>query len=442
MIRTFLAIAALAQATPTPPASPAPAAMAEVERVGSTPLWPGFDPRKVPVAIFDGTQTWLFHHPHPPDGFVPVAASPGAFVHAGRIPEIAANSSVSIGGVPTATVILATGTAQTPLQAAALVVHEAFHVFQRQHHPSWQANEADSFTYPVEDAGALSLRLLETTTLREALDAQSDDASAGWAAAALALRRARFGRIGADAASYERGSEMNEGLAEYLQRKVDGTPAAEALPAGDFPTEQVRARTYRTGRALALLLDRLHPVWQATLEGGDRRSLDELLADALARAGAEPAEIGEDEREAAWLDALRDVARLGKARAQRRVAFLAAPGWRVLVESAGVPLQLEGFDPMNVERVGPLEVLHTRWLKLRNASGSIEVLGHAALTESAGTHPLLDGVHRITITGLAQAPEPSLAAGAVGLTAAGVTLRFAGAHAVVSGQTLTITLAP
>ena len=45
----------------------------EIERIaGMKPLWPGFDPLKIPLAIYSGEATYLFRHPAPPEGFVPV----------------------------------------------------------------------------------------------------------------------------------------------------------------------------------------------------------------------------------------------------------------------------------------------------------------------------------------------------------------------------------
>lgn len=45
---------------------------------------------------------------------------------------------------------------------AALATHEIFHVFQRALHPGRSGNEADYFTYPVDDTTALALRRVET----------------------------------------------------------------------------------------------------------------------------------------------------------------------------------------------------------------------------------------------------------------------------------------
>ncbi|MEZ0472304.1 hypothetical protein [Luteimonas salinilitoris] len=62
------------------PAQERPLAAADLEREvarlaaehAGEGLWPGFDPLAVPLAVYDGKRTFLFRHPSPPEGFVPV----------------------------------------------------------------------------------------------------------------------------------------------------------------------------------------------------------------------------------------------------------------------------------------------------------------------------------------------------------------------------------
>lgn len=325
-------------------------------------LWPGFDPQKIPVAIYDGQRTTLRNHPSPPPEF-----KDG--VYEGRHPAVTGNSSLPIGGIETATVLAAHPT-------PGLIAHEQFHVHERTKHPAWSANEADLFVYPADDAEAFALLRRETEALRNALNG---DQSA--ARLALEYRRQRFARIGATAAKYERGSELNEGLATYIQHRVDGG----AVVLADGPPDGVRDRIYQSGLAYALLLDRWAPRWQEALEGGDPRSLDELLAAAL----LPPVDVSAEIRE------------LVAKREQRKRDFLAQPGWRITITAKDQPFFPKRFDPLNVHVVGKGEVLHTRFLQL----DGIEILGRSALTEAAGEHPLFNGVRSVTLTGLAQKPE-------------------------------------
>jgi hypothetical protein len=273
-----------------------------------------------------------------------------------------------IGGIETATVL---ATNATP----GLIAHEQFHVHQRTKHPTWSANEADLFTYPVDDAEAFGLLRRETEALRHALNGDKSAAQL-----ALELRRRRFARIGETATKYERGSELNEGLATYVQHRVDGGPIVLA----DGPPDGVRDRVYQSGLAYATLLDRWDPKWRETLENGDPRSLDELLAAAI-----DP-----------QIDVTAEIRELVAKREQRKRAFLEQPGWTITITAKDQPFFPKRFDPLNVHVVGKGEVLHTRFLQL----DGIEILGRAALTEAAGEHPLFNGVRSVTLTGLATEP--------------------------------------
>ncbi|HVG23902.1 MAG TPA: hypothetical protein VND45_07090 [Thermoanaerobaculia bacterium] len=323
-------------------------------------VWPGFAMERIPVAIFDGKRTTLHDHPSPPP----------EFPYEGRHPLVNANSSVAIGGVETATIV-------SPHPTPALIAHEKFHVYQRTHHPQWSANEADLFAYPEEEVEAVSLQLREFDALQQAL---AGDACA--TRLALALRRERFARIGATAAAYERGTELNEGLATYVEHRVANAPVVLQRKEG------ARERMYQSGLALAVLLDRYDPKWKETLERGDARSLDELLA-----AAVEPKTT-----------AAQDVQKLRESRGQRRREFIEAKGWKVII-TAQRPFFPERFDPLNVQIFGNGEVLHTRFVRLKGEDGAIEIMGRAALTEGAGAHPLFNGVRRIVLTGFAKKPE-------------------------------------
>ena len=461
----------------------------EVERIAvERTFWPGFDPLSVPLAIYSGDRTYLFRHPSPPEGFAPLpGAGPAILVYDGRHPAVIANTSVEIGGVVTAT-LLADGGAGEPLglrELAAVALHEAFHVFQRQRHPRWSANEADLLTYPTDDAGLLALRRRESAALRRALAALTgaDDATAAcWARLALEARRERFAAMEPAFAAYERGAEMNEGLAAYIEVRAAGRATVE-LPESGFPPAAVRVRAYTVGPALAFLLDRFRPGWQVALEEDDAQHLDELLRAALdaragevrrgevragdasagdarsgdARSGAarlgDAGRCGFDAGEAAELErvAREDVAALIARRAERRKAFDARDGWRVVVEpAAGRPLWPQGFDPINLEHVDG-GLLHTRFLRIGNDSGELEAIdGEGAdievLTEAAGPHPLFAGIARATIAGLVERPEVgggdrrSDDGGRIVLRAPGFTASFRDADVEERGRVLVVRL--
>ena len=259
----------------------------EVERIaGEQVLWPGFAPLAIPLAVYDGQQTYLFRHPAAPPGFAPVPGTvPPALASAGRHPAVTANSSADLGGVMTATV-LADGAngRRPPAELAAVALHESFHVYQRAHHAGWSGNEGDLLTYPVQNAEALALRRLESDALRRALANTENTGAACWARVAISYRRQRFEAVDSAFGRYERLSELNEGLAAYVQLRASGESSVR-IPAEEFPPAAVRLRVYTIGPALALLLDRLSPGWQQSLEADDRQTLDGMLEQAVNRAG-------------------------------------------------------------------------------------------------------------------------------------------------------------
>jgi len=400
-------------------------------------LWPGFDPLAVPLAIFDGERTTLFRHPAPPAGFVQDSSdAPGAFVQAGRFEAITANSSATIGGVPSATLMVGQAPAEAlPLNLAAVAIHESFHVFQRERHPGWMGNEADLFTYPTDSVELLAQRRLETDALRRALAADDEAEMACWARQALAMRGQRYARMDSVYSAYERGTELNEGLATYVEMRAAGRQALE-IPPEEFGPTQLRRRAYTTGAALALLLDRFQPGWPAAFNANDDQTLDEALAARLGTGSVcefAAADVAEAERQASA-----DVARLSQERERQLARFEERPGWKLVIEVVGgEPLWPQGFDPLNVERVGGTRILHTRYLCLGNSSGRLEVLNHAALTDGSGPHPLFNGIRVVELTGLPE-PELSRAQGTVTLKAEGLTLAFKGASAQRRGEVITV----
>lgn len=432
------------------------AVVAEVDRIAAArTLWPNFDPRRVPVEIYDGHTTLLFRHPAPPPEFISLSSRQGVWAFPGRHETVTANASVKLNNVWTATVMLKSGGRQSPKQSlrerAALVIHEAFHVFQRERHPKWSGNELELFVYPFDDPELLALRRLESESLRRADTARKLPDARCWARLALQARRERFARMTKGAVSYERATELNEGLARYVEARAARTRTAN-LPADEYAVADVRTRAYATGHALALLLERFAPAWATRLEAGEGLSLDELLAATLpsqeprpARAAAvAPCALPKSFAESARSRARMDVAGLIERRAVLRREFDAQSGWKIIIKAdAGAPLWPQGFDPLNVLRLGPREVLHTRYLKLGNDAGAIEILDRRSLTEGAGAeHPLWGGVRQLTLAGISAEPLAKESAGTMTISADAVKAEFRGARLERAGQTISIILQP
>jgi hypothetical protein len=409
----------------------------QFDRIGTQPLWPGFEPTTTAVEVYDGSNTYLDHHPKPPEGFTPVAGAPGVFIFPGQHDSVRANTGTELNGVPTATADISKSKATTREQAA-LLIHETFHVYEKTAHPKWAPNEAELFTYPFEDAEALYRRRAETAWLVDALQQtypnQTLQSKTCVAELALKQRQGRFRLMSAGAAAYERGIELNEGLAQYVEYKSIGKPPA--LTGQDFPLELIRQRGYATGQALAVLLDRFSPDWQKTIAD---TPLDELLTRSISKTGCQIG-IPPAAQEKLRKEAAREIQELFTARTQRKQSFLAAPGWRIEIIAGKEPLWPQGFDPWNVQNLGNNDILHTRWAKLGNAAGAIEALDHPSLTEGVGPHPLFNGAKRYLITGLAAPPSINEKDGKITIDSPGAKGTFTGASVTTIGQTVVVRL--
>src|SRR5688500_16821316 len=108
-----------------PPGSGAFRIDEEVRRLASRPLWPGFDPAKVPLAVFDGERTFLFRHPSPPPEFRRVADRPETAVVAGQHPLVRANTSVAMGDARPETLLLDATEEANVRESAAVAEPEA-----------------------------------------------------------------------------------------------------------------------------------------------------------------------------------------------------------------------------------------------------------------------------------------------------------------------------
>lgn len=423
----------------------------EVQRLaGERVFWPGWEPLSIPLAVFTGEKTYLFRHPSPPAGFSGLeGVGSNVFVTDGRHPEVTSNSSAEIGGTSTATLV-ADGprASRSANELAAVALHEAFHVYQRRRHPGWAGNEGDVFRYPTEDGRLLGLRRLESAALRRALGAADAAGTACWTRTALGFRRERFAGMDPAFPAYERLTELNEGLATYIQELARGKTTIE-IPAAELPSTEFRARIYVIGPALAFLLDRLRPGWQAALEADDKQFLDPMLESAVSgetQKGAAPCTLGADEVAEIQRTAQADAAAVAAMRIERRKTFDARPGWRVVIETAeGKPLWPQGFDPLNVELIEG-GVLHTRFLKLGNDAGELQAIDEAgvdveALTEAAGAHPLFNGVRRVVATGFAK-PEIRTEGEQVTISAPGFKAQFKKASVQVTGMEALVRLGP
>lgn len=423
-----------------------------LDDAASRGVWPGFNPAGIPVALFDGENTILLRHPSPPPEFSPVPGRPGVLLAPGRYPAVVGNSTRDIGGVRTATVI---ATPEQSVERTMLaVVEEVFHVFWLGRHPAFRPDELARYAYPVEDAGNLRRLLAEDEALARALDAASTEEAARWSAAALSIRGERVPALTDEVRAFETALEMMEGTANYVARVAVGEPAAKTAERlrNHRPAEGIRWRFYDTGAALCLLLDRLSPGWQERTERQPDLTTVELVEAAVRARAVEPAAFSTSDASTLLARSEADVADLSSRRRLLRTELLERQGARVTVEleDGAEPFRVQRFDPINLMVLDAGDIAHANFVTLAAPQGTVELNnpgfvrggfgGTVGLTIPAGSHPLRQGVRRITIVGIAGAPQVGREEGTVTVEAPGVRIRLRGAEARAEGDLLRISV--
>ena len=382
-----------------------------LSRAAAGKIWPGWSLEKTPLLIYvPGRVAYLVNHPNPPSDFAVLEGKLPlplpVFAKSGRDPRFNANTSVDLGGIPTACI----GYSDSPtdsegpsLRFIALVFHEAFHAFQaRAGRPGKGSLEAVLLRYPDLNAENLALAQMEQMALFQLI--RFDDLpDPDRVRAFIALRRARLKTLGAEFLRGERGIEYQEGIPTYIEVRVleearklaaaspglgDDDPyslrmdTAPELRAGDYygrllrfssDAGSIRTRAYGTGMALALVLDRMGVDWKTAALTGEKY-LDEILADALPTAvSADPSLLARAQKEYGYGELLRLVQeRVGRVAAERKKsarAFFEQEGVQVVLRLPEAPVELRSFDPLNVQVIDSATAIHRRMLSL--ASGEI-----------------------------------------------------------------------
>jgi hypothetical protein len=300
----------------------------------SNPVWPGWNASDTPLLFYlPGEQDVLINHPSPPEGFVPYAGPvrfPGGAIMVRNGPTLlewdGQNTSLEIEGVSTLVVadplsnlrlqvlgLLGAPTSaqdqppeiaysqltSDPYDQMAMMVHEAFHVFQDRVAPEKLADEMLLLRYPVLSADNNVGFAQEGAALAAALEAVDDGAFREAVVRWLALRTDRRSKLSAEAVDYEDRTEFSEGLAKYTEYRLyevleSRTPApqmwwvqgfggyddlsacrsrlitemtlhmrGEASVNNDpYGTAPLRMRLYYSGMAIAAILDRISADWK------------------------------------------------------------------------------------------------------------------------------------------------------------------------------------
>jgi hypothetical protein len=404
---------------PAPPPAPGPVITARdrlyLSRVGEAmvlsratagKIWPGWGLEKAPILIYEsGRVAYLINHPSPPPDFVrqevKIPLLGPIYARFGRDSRFNANTSIELGDIPTACIGYSTAPADVEgpsLRFVALLFHEAFHAFQTKNgRPGKGAVEALLQRYPDLNAENLALAQLEQIVLFQLLRFQ-DTPDPARIRGFLAIRNARLKAIGSEFLRAERGIEYQEGIPTYIEVRIleEARKAAAATPglgAGDpyalgfsvspelftadylarllrfsADASSIRNRSYATGMAQALILDRLGVDWKTAVLTGEKY-LDELLGEATPMSPESAASaLAQAKKENGYDELLKGiqegVARLGADRKQAGEAFLRQQGVQIAITPPAGPVELRGFDPMNIQRIDATRAIHKRLLRL------------------------------------------------------------------------------
>jgi len=409
-------------------------------------LWPGFDPSRLPIALFDGSRTWLLHHPAPPPEFARDPGRDGVLVMDGQHPSVVANSGVEMGGVRTATFVVWPGASAA--NARWTIVHELFHVFWMSRHANFRPNEMARYAYPVTDERVLNLCLAEEEALARALEAGSPAEAAEWAAAALLFRRERRPLLpDHHVSAFETGLEMLEGTACSVASTMAGERPEETSRKlrRDWPADEIRGRFYHSGAAGCLLLDRLRPGWKAEIDADQELTVERLLDETVIRMKAKAAELPAEDRKRIARRASAAAAELTGRRKQVRDDLLGRDAAKIAIEvpAGAEPFRLARFHPLYLMVLDSRQVAHEAYLTLSLPEGSVEVAnpsfarnsfaGTVALTEGGGAQPLMN-IRRVTVVGV-RGVKVDRSGALVVIEGNGVKVSFRGATLTVEGET-------
>jgi hypothetical protein len=235
-------------------------------------LYPGWDFQKTPILFYrPNVQELLINFPHKPEGFSeyvgfdPLGNETIYFRNDSTIFTIDdQNTSVEIDGIPVLVVADPFSSMRNRLQDVltrrpkefavswlkdwsfipspydelALILHEAFHVYQSRMAPEKNANEMVISRYPLLDPANNALYVLEGNILKDALLSTEPSLRQEKIKEFVAVRSFRQSLLDSSCVEYENLNEYVEGTAKYVEYKFSKT--------GDT-VEPIREMYYRNG---------------------------------------------------------------------------------------------------------------------------------------------------------------------------------------------------
>ncbi|MEJ7759509.1 MAG: hypothetical protein WKF55_07925 [Gemmatimonadaceae bacterium] len=315
-------------------------------------IWPGYRPFERGFILFSREgPAWLVAESSPPAPWIAVSsAEPGLtgrlYRREGPLPGL--NGGIDLGYPVGARTYPAVENERGRKKTLTTLFHEAFHAYQRgtfagtEQQSGWQSVPPDAATPNIVAAIEMERRILAS-----ALEAPPGVATDSLIAAFLTVRSERMAALPDSVRSVDRRFERIEGTAHLVGYRASAT----ALHADSAETREdiirtlrwnlsvfgggpenfyFRWRSYGTGAAMGLLLDRLGVSWQHDLAAG--ASFDSLLGRA-AHIGGDPSMLGIARRRFGYDSLLRRAGRDAVPRSEDPIGdFLSLEPYRLIVE--------------------------------------------------------------------------------------------------------------
>lgn len=342
----------------------------QIAEIGKDQIWAGFEPFKYTTLKTDSGKSYIYFSPEPDN--------PKSQIFITLFDDYFIEHSLE--------------------ENLVITFHEAFHIFEhddpQRKGQKWGAeNSLLVFEYQETSARNNALFTIESRLLYSALKSKNRSELKKKVRQFLAIRRLRQSELEARFAGFEKGAELNEGLAEYAGTKAValGIEAAgrkqismafatldsrayllkkyEMLDAISNVGRNVRRKFYYTGSAQAFLLDRLLTDWKTKVQM-EGLSLQELLEKSVGPEKQSPQKIidavlKQYNYEKLLSDEEKTVAQRKAGNQALLDSTLNQKGRRYVIDFAALsqPGQVRNFDPMNVVMITPKLRVHTRSVK-------------------------------------------------------------------------------
>ena len=407
-------------------------------------IWPGYNFEEFAIAIYNDDEAYLVNHPEPGPEFRDTGrkiAGMTLFHAAEKIPQFNANTSITYNDKTTSIFRVTQG-----MRAATfynLLFHEVFHSYAESV-PGILKRAGNLLLqpfFPATDAEYYALAFVEQRILQDAVISQNSRDSEILFREYLAVNSVRTARTDSSFAEYEAEEQINEGIAEYAGYKglqvmgFDRTAEENFRVTIENRIEEpadFRLRTYGTGCAMAILLDRFYPEWKTelTLE----KTLDEMLAGKVSAEEEIDVPLLLRQRNIdAYMPAFETaLKKYAEKQNSLRAGITSVP--HITIQFPHPEFANIYFDPMNITSAGDGLLYHSRFVKLFNKKTEfeIELNGNPAMTEfesdnmfriNAVVYPVPKDF-TLTIDGSPAAIEKDTEFEELELTAQGLTMKM------------------